>query len=101
MKLASVLILLLVLPGTVASQAPASSDPAADYPEGYRGWTHVKSALVSPAHRNFANTGGFQHIYANPQAMNGYRTRTFPEGSIIAFDWLEMTDVNGAFQEGA
>ena len=100
MKLATVL-LLLILPGTAVWQTSAPPDPAPDYPEGYRGWTHVKSALVSPAHRNFAATGGFQHIYANPQAMTGYRTRAFPEGSIIAFDWLEMTDVNGAFQEGA
>ncbi len=33
--------------------------------------------------------------------MLGYRTSAFPEGSVIAFDWLEMTAVNGAFQEGA
>jgi hypothetical protein len=100
MKLATVL-LLMVLPGALAWQTSAPPDPAPDYPAGYRDWVHVKSALVSPAHRNFANQGGFQHIYANPQAMIGYRTRAFPEGSIIAFDWLEMTDVNGAFLEGA
>jgi len=100
MKLAIGLVLLL-LPGTLLVQTPAPPDPSPDYPEGYRNWVHVKSALVSPAHRNFANQGGFQHIYANPQAMIGYRTRAFPEGSMIAFDWLEMTDVNGAFLEGA
>ena len=33
--------------------------------------------------------------------MAGYRTRVFPEGSVIAFDWLEMSDNNGAFAEGA
>ena len=99
MKLATVLLLLVL--GALVRQTSAPSDPAPDYPEGYRTWTHVKSSLVSPAHRNFAAQGGFQHIYANPQAMIGYRTRAFPEGSIIAFDWLEMTDLNGAFLEGA
>lgn len=33
--------------------------------------------------------------------MAGYRTRRFPEGSVIAFDWLEMTGMGGAFAEGA
>ena len=33
--------------------------------------------------------------------MTGYRTRTFPEGSIVVFDWLEMRDNNGAYEEGA
>jgi len=44
--------------------------------------------------------GGFQHIYANEAAMTGYRTRHFPEGSMIAFDWLELTEKDGAFLEG-
>jgi len=78
-----------------------TSAPTVPYPDGYRGWTHVKSSIISPAHKSFATTGGFQHIYANDRAMAGYRTRVFPEGSVIAFDWLEMSDNNGAFAEGA
>ena len=62
------------------------------YPEGYRGWPHVKSSLVSPSHADYERLGGFQHIYANAEAMEGYRTREFPEGSVIVFDWLEMVD---------
>lgn len=71
------------------------------YPDGYREWTHVKSSLVSPAHGTYATGGGFHHIYANDKAIAGYRTRTFPEGSIIVFDWLEMRDNAGVFEEGA
>ena len=56
--------------------------------------------MISPAHAQFAVNGGFQHIYANPEAMTGYRTRAFPEGSIVAFDWLEMRENDGAFAEG-
>jgi hypothetical protein len=78
-----------------------SSAPTVPYPDGYRAWMHVKSAIISPAHKNYAATGGFQHIYANDRAIAGYRTRVFPEGSVIAFDWLEMSDNNGAFAEGA
>ena len=69
-------------------------------PETYRTWTHVKSSVIGPSHASFAVTGGLQHIYANAEAMQGYRTRVFPEGSIIAFDWLEMREANGAFTEG-
>jgi Cytochrome P460 len=100
MKLATIL-LLLALPGSaLVWHLSASSDAPVAYPEGYRSWTHVKSALVSPSHQSFASIGGFQHIYANPQAMAGYRTRAFPEGSIVVFDWLEMRDKAGAFEEG-
>lgn len=90
-----------VLLGCLLLWQSSDSGPPVDYPEGYRNWTHVKSAVISPSHRNFASTGGFQHIYANSQAMTGYRTRAFPEGSIVVFDWLTMEDKNGAFEEGS
>lgn len=77
-----------------------ASDGEVPYPDGYRGWTHVKSTVISPTHKNFARTGGFQHFYANAQAVEGYRTRHFPDGSTIVVDWLEMTDNAGAFAEG-
>ena len=92
----------LALMGVALAIQPfaAADDPRVAYPEGYRNWVHVKSGVISPAHAQFAVNGGFQHIYANPEAMTGYRTRAFPEGSIVAFDWLEMRDKNGAFEEG-
>lgn len=98
----AVLPLFLAVPASVLVwQLPAFADAPLAYPEGYRSWVHVKSTLVSPAHKDFAAIGGFQHTYANAQAMIGYRTRAFPEGSVIVFDWLEMTDKDGAFAEGA
>ena len=101
MKVATQFFPAAVLIAGVAWQAslPSAAEPVA-YPEGYRGWAHVKSGVISPTHKNFAITGGFQHIYANPEAMTGYRTRNFPERSVIVFDWLEMKDVAGAFVEG-
>lgn len=124
MRLARVLLLASSLVGAVGvvterggtastagvSPSPQTSRPASPfgrdasgevpYPDGFRGWSHVKSTVISPTHKNFANTGVFQHVYANAQAMEGYRTRAFPEGSIIVFDWLDMTENAGAFAEG-
>ena len=90
MKLATLFLLLtfVAAEGTVA------------YPDGYRGWTHVKSGAIGPASSQYSTIGGFQHIYANAQAMVGYRTRAFPEGSVVVFDWLEMREKAGAFEEG-
>ncbi|MGH7709824.1 MAG: cytochrome P460 family protein [Gemmatimonadaceae bacterium] len=102
MKLATMLVLMAAPSSVLICQPASSADTASTlaYPEGYRDWVHVKSALIGPAHQRFATVGGFQHIYANPQAVVGYRTRAFPEGSIIVFDWLEMRDQDGGFQEG-
>jgi hypothetical protein len=90
------LLLLLIF---LTSQIVTSDKVA--YPEGYPTWAHVKSTMIGPTHKNFATLGGFQHIYANEAAMIGYRTRNFPEGSVITFDWLELTENNGAFAEGS
>ena len=101
MKTALTLFSLALVGVALAIQPFAAADDArVAYPEGYRNWVHVKSGVIGPAHAQFAVTGGFQHIYANPEAMTGYRTRAFPEGSIVAFDWLEMRENNGAFAEG-
>jgi hypothetical protein len=92
MKLIGPILLIVLFTQTPTKQVA--------YPEGYRNWDHVKSTFIGPGHKNFATMGGFQHIYANDKAMTGYRTRSFPEGSIIAFDWLEMSENSGAFLEG-
>jgi len=94
-------LILLGTAGTIiAAQSGTPPTSPVPYPEGYRTWTHVKSTVIGPTHTNFATLGGFQHIYANASAMAGYRSRAFPEGAIIAFEWLEMRDNKGAFAEG-
>jgi hypothetical protein len=88
-----------------AALGPAvASNPGPDavpYPEGFRSWAHVKTALVSASHPDFNSVGGFRHIYANPAALAGYRSGAFADGSIIVVDWLEARDDKGAFTEGA
>jgi len=79
----------------------AQSGDEVPYPKGYRDWTHVKSNLIGPKHPLYKEIGGYQHIYANRKGMEGYRTGSFPEGSILIYDFLEgIEDSQGATAEG-
>ena len=96
------LTLLIVLTAHAAVKAPRHpTESSVPFPDGYREWAHIKSALVSSRHPNFQQSGGFRHIYANREAVIGYRTGTFPQGSIIVVDWIEGVDTDGAFAEGS
>jgi Cytochrome P460 len=70
----------------------ASDPPEVPYPSGFRSWQHVKSIIIGPEHRSFANRGGIHHYYANEQAMTGYRTGTFANGSIIVDEGVFTKD---------
>jgi hypothetical protein len=75
-------------------------DSGVPYPEGYRKWVHIKTAIVGPLNPGFKFTGGFHHIYANEKAVEGYSSGKFPEGSVLVFDVLEATETNSDFAEG-
>ena len=77
----------------------AYAESAIDYPSDYRNWTHIKSMIIQPGHPLHASFGGIHHIYANKQALVGYQTGTFPEGSIIAFDLLDIHESDHALIE--
>jgi hypothetical protein len=69
------------------------------YPEGYREWTHVKTAINGPTAP--VSHQGFHHIYANDKAMEGYRSGKFVDGSVIVFDVIEsLPQSNGNVMEG-
>jgi hypothetical protein len=85
----------LLLPATALGADPVP------YPEGYRAWTHVKSMVIEKGHPLYEAFGGIHHLYANRQAMQGYRSGKFPAGSVIVFDLLEAKRADGAVQEGA
>ena len=84
-----------------AAALAGSKGSAIPFPENYRQWTHVKSTLVGPQAPGFQNNGGYHHFYANEQAMEGYRTGTFPDGSILIDDGLESIEKDGVTSEGA
>ncbi len=76
--------------------------PRVPFPEGYRSWFHVKSATIDAGNRAFAARGGIHHIYANPLAVKGYETGTFPDGSVIVYDELKFdVNLNHTSTEGA
>src|ERR1044071_6955216 len=67
----------------------AEKNPEVPFPDGYRSWQHVKSVVFGPGHKSFASEGGkIFHFYANPQAVEGYRTGKFPNGSTLVRETL-------------
>jgi len=87
----------LIAPMALAlvASATAGAEEIA-FPDGYRTWTHIRSAIVGPTSTAFARFGGMHSIYANPTAMKGYGTGKFPDGSVIVFDNHETLTFQGA-----
>ena len=77
---------------TCSARTLARSDDPIRFPAEFREWAHVKSVLVGPEAPSFPTEGGIHHIYANPKALDGYRTGRFPEGSVVVYNLLETTD---------
>jgi quercetin dioxygenase-like cupin family protein len=65
---------------TATARQPA---PPIAFPTGYRSWQHVRTIVVGPESPSFATRGGIHHYYANAKAVEGFRTGTFPNGSVI------------------
>jgi cytochrome P460 len=89
----------------IVSRSPsaASGRPPAQvsYPEGFRRWTHVRSALVNPRGPTQQKGDGMHHIYANELAMKGYDTGRFPDGAVIVFDLFDVVPKGTAITQGA
>jgi hypothetical protein len=62
---------------------PRQSMPAVPFPEGFRSWQLVRSTIVGPESPTFPKRGGIHHYYANREALEGYRTGVFPNGSVL------------------
>lgn len=86
--------------GAGLNAAWAAEPPPVPYPEGYRNWHHVKSMVIQPGHPLFQSFGGIHHLYANRQAVEGYRKGRFPDGAVIVFDLLEARTADNAVTEG-
>ena len=65
------------------------------YPEGFRQWTHIKTKVVGKQNHN----SGFNHIYANDKAMEGYVSGKFPEGSVLVFDVIKANITDSVTKE--
>lgn len=74
--------------------------PEVPYPDGYRTWRHICSAILPPKPADAAGEssqkkpaaphGLIHHVYANEQALEGYRTGQFPEGAVLIADWFVL-----------
>jgi hypothetical protein len=96
-----VLIICIVVSGIILLSFTELTKPADEisFPEGYRRWTHIKSNVLGPDNP-IVKYRGYNHIYANEKAFQGYQSGVFPDGSILVFDVLEANVANKATSEG-
>ena len=83
----------------LAQDTPTPLSPV-PYPEGYRTWTHISSAVLprkpvatgstADESPSAAPHGLLHNLYANDLALEGYRTGHFPEGAILIADWFVL-----------
>ena len=83
----------------VSSSIPATNETVA-YPDGYRQWDLIKTHLTGPNNPAAPKYSGFNHIYANDKAVQGYKTGTWPDGAVIVFDVHESVENKGDFSIG-
>src|SRR6187402_2538543 len=103
MKKYSAVIVLIVIAYILFSSfhsVQLNSEEEVPFPEGYRNWTHVKTYIVRPKSPAFPFIGGFNHVYANSEAMRGYKTGYFPNGSIIVSDVIQANEDSLNTREG-
>ena len=78
-----------VASGLLVGAAPAETPIA--YPDGFRAWTHVSSALVTEA--GPPKYAGIHHIYGNAAAIAGLKTGRYPDGAVFVYDqWSSAKD---------
>ncbi len=70
------------------------------YPKGYRRWVHINSRVVGPESPAFSYDG-LHNIYANSQALEGFKTGKFPDESAIVLNQFETQTKNGVTSGGA
>jgi len=94
---------ILLVSAALAVPAMAADAPGPVFPNGYREWSHVKSAVIySDKHPLFSAFGGIHHIYVNKTGLTAAKQGAkYPDGSILVFDLLHNEDADGAYVEGA
>ena len=90
----------MVAAGLLAVVLPATAGDGASYPDGFRGFRHVKTTVVGKASPIFERQGGIHHFYANALAVEGYRSGVFPDGAILIDDLLTAEESGGVTKAG-
>lgn len=72
-----------------------------EFPVNFRQWVRVGSGVVLPnADARLLSEEGMHDIYANQQAVKGYASGDFPDGSIVVYELREAKPTNGVIVEG-
>jgi hypothetical protein len=71
------------------------ADSVVPFPAGYRTWTVTRSFIAKDG-----PNAGFHHYYANPQAVEGFGSGKFTDGSVIVDERLEVDQNGGGSFEG-
>jgi hypothetical protein len=79
---------------------PATAGQSGAYPDGFRAFRHVKTTVVGKTSPIFEREGGIHHFYANPAAVEGYRSGAFPDGAVLVDELLEASEDGGVTREG-
>ncbi len=78
----------------------ASAEPAAvALPKGYRGWTHVRSMVVTDPEEGMY---GFHNVYANPAALKGLEAggKRYADGATFVVSIFEVKQEKGLVVAG-
>ena len=89
--------IMLILMATALSAGGLSlyaqlGDPS-PFPKEFLKWTRVKTSA--------AEAPNLVHIYANENAVQGYKNGKFPDGSVIVYHVIEVNERAGKTMEGA
>ncbi len=72
-----------------------------EYPNNFRDWARVRTGVVLPdADAKLMSEEGMHDIFANQEAIGGYASGDFPDGSVVVYELREAEPANGVIVEG-
>jgi len=72
-----------------------------EFPSNFRHWVRVGTGVVLPnADAKLMTEEGMHDIFANQEAVKGYASGDFPDGSIVIYELREAKPANGVIVEG-
>ncbi|MBX3737908.1 MAG: cytochrome P460 family protein [Candidatus Didemnitutus sp.] len=88
-RLRPALLALVLLPFAALAHAADPAPAHAPFPEDFLQWKQVKAPDFTkvPAGQKPTQAG---FVYANPAALEGLRTGSYPEGAVLVFDIFKV-----------
>lgn len=92
---------LALLAIAVFSLSAVYAAESVQFPNSFRQWVHVGTGVILPgANPQFKTEEGMHHIFANQEAVGGYSSGSFPDGSIIVYELRDTRQMSGVIVEG-